>query len=407
MSVNNVTFQQSSAILNALVGQATGKTAVISTEGDFVSVAQTALNLPKDAVVNAISSVIARTIFVNRIYNPKMKGLQKDLPTWGAYMRKLAVVESEWDDSKAHKYPVTFDATESANPMGNGGSVDPWTIKKREIQQTNFLGQSVFQDHYTLFKNQFFPTFRSSQEFGEFVAMIATNMKNKITVAKENISRYLVSNFGAGMIAENNTSRVVKLLTLYNNELGLTGNDAFTATSIMHPDNYPAFIKWAYAKIASIASLMTEYSKLYQTTINNKPVMKATPYEKQKVYILGGDKFAIESRVLADTFHDSYLNKADAEIINFWQGIEEPDKISITPTYTSTSGEVVTSQSAITKTGVFAILFDEDALGWAPLFEDVDPSPYNSAGKYWNLWYSFDIRTFTDFTEKGVIFLLE
>lgn len=407
MSVNNVTFQQSSAILNSLVGQATGKTSVISTEGDFVSVAQTALNLPKDAVINAMSSVLSRTIFVDRIYNPKMGGLIKDLPTWGAYMRKLAVVESEWDDSKAHKYPVTFDATETANPLGNGGSVDPWTIKKREIQQTNFLGQSVFQDHYTIFKNQFFPTFKNSTEFGQFVSMMATNMKNKIAVTYENVSRYLVSNFIAGMIVENNPSRVVKLLTLYNSELGLTGNDAFTATSIMHPDNYPAFIKWAYAKIASIASLMTEYSKRYQTTINNKPVMKATPYNKQKAYILGGDKYAIESRVLADTFHNSYINLADAEIVNFWQGIDEPDKIIIKPTYTNTSGEVVVASDAVTKTGVFGVVFDEDAIGWAKLYEDVDPSPYNSSGKYWNLWYSFDIRTFTDFTEKGVVFLLE
>lgn len=408
MGVNTVTFEQASTILNSLVQQATGRASVISTEGDFVSVAQTALSLPKDAVLNAISSVLAKTIFVNRPYSAKMQGLQKDLPTWGAYMRKLAVVESDWADDKGTKYPVTYDSSQTGSELGNGGSVDPWTINKREVQQTNFLGQSVFQDHYTLFRDQYETAFQNSAEFGSFISMISTNMRNKTEVSYENISRYMVSNFIAGLIKENNTSRVVKLLTLYNSELGLTGTDnAFTATTVMLPDNYPAFIKWAYAKIASIASLMTEYSTRYQTTINSKPVLKHTPYSKQKAYILGGDKYAIESRVLADTFHNSYINLADAEVVNFWQGIETPDKIIIKPTYTNTSGEVVTAQTAVTKTGVFGVLFDEDAMGWAKIHEAVDPSPYNAPGRYWNLWYSYRIRTFQDFTEKGIVFLLE
>ena len=63
MSVNNVTFQQSAAVLNSLVQQATGRSSVIATEADFISVAQTALNLGKDAIFNALTNVLARTIF--------------------------------------------------------------------------------------------------------------------------------------------------------------------------------------------------------------------------------------------------------------------------------------------------------------------------------------------------------
>lgn len=407
MGVNTVTFQQSATILNSLVSQATGKSSVISTEGDFVSVAQLALSLPADAVLNAISSVLAKTIFVNRPYSAKMKGLEKSLPVWGAYMRKLSVVDDDWDDNKAFKYPVTYDSSQTGQELGNGGSVDPWTIKKREVQQTNFLGQSVFQDHYTLFKDQFKTAFRSSTEFGEFVAMLATHMNNKLESTYEAVARYMVSNFIAGLIKENNSSRVVKLLTLYNSETGMTGTEGeYTAATIMLPDNYPAFIKWAYAKIASISSLMTERSVRYQTTYASKPVQKHSPYSKQHAYILGGDKYAIESRVLADTFHNSYINLADAEIVNYWQGIETPDKIIIKPTYTNTSGVLTVAQTAVTQTGVFGLLFDDDAMGWAKMMQDVDPSPYNAAGKYWNLWYSCVIRTFTDFAEKGVVFLL-
>ena len=66
MSVNSVPFQQSATILNSIVHQATGQSSVISTEPDFISVAQTALSLPNDVIINAISGVLARSIFINR-----------------------------------------------------------------------------------------------------------------------------------------------------------------------------------------------------------------------------------------------------------------------------------------------------------------------------------------------------
>ena len=77
MSVNTLTFQQSSAVLNDLVKQATGRSAVINTEADFISVAQTALTLGKDVIFNELSNVLARTIFAIRPYSASMRGLEK------------------------------------------------------------------------------------------------------------------------------------------------------------------------------------------------------------------------------------------------------------------------------------------------------------------------------------------
>lgn len=402
MSVNTLTFQQSSAVLNDLVKQATGRSAVINTEADFVSVAQTALTLGKDVIFNTLSNVLAKTIFAIRPYSASMRGLEKDLPQWGAYMRKFNIVASDWSDDDAYKYPVAFDATQTGNPTGNGLSVDHWVINKRDFIQTNFLGQSVFSDHYTVFEDQLETAFRSSSEFGQFLSMITTDMSNKIELAKENMSRGLVANFIGGLIAENNASRNVHLLTEYNALTGLS----LTATTVFQPDNYPAFMKWVYGRIASVASLFKEMSTRYQTTIDSKPVPRHTPYNKQKMYMLGQDRYQIDSRVLADTFHDNYLKYADVETINFWQGIDTPDKIMVTPTYTNTSG-VATTGEAVTKTGVFALLFDEDAMGWAMIHEKVIPTPINARGEYRNMWYHMRLRCFSDNTEKGVVFLLD
>lgn len=402
MSVNTMTFQQSSAVLNALVQQATGRSAVISTEADFISVAQTALTLGKDVIFNELSNVLEKTVFAIRPYSASMRGLEKDLPQWGAYMRKFNIVASDWKDDDAYKYPVAFDATQSSNPTGNGLSVDHWIINKRDFVQTNFLGQSVFADHYTVFEDQLETAFRSSSEFGQFLSMITTDMSNKVELAKENLSRGLVANFIGGLIAENNSSRIVHLLTEYNALTGLS----LTATTVFQPDNYPAFMKWVYGRIASVASLFKEMSTRYQTTLTGKPVPRHTPYNKQKMYMLGQDRYQIDSRVLADTFHDNYLKYADVETINFWQGIDTPDEVIVKPTYTNTSGVVTTPANAITQTGVFALLFDEDAMGWAMIHENVIPTSVNARGEYRNLWYHMRLRCFSDNSEKGVVFLL-
>ena len=402
MSVNTLTFEQCSTILNSLVQQATGRSSVISTEADFISVAQTALTLGKDVIFNTLSNVLARTIFAIRPYSASMKGLEKSLPQWGAYMRKFNIVASDWKDDDAYKYPVTYDAAES-DPTGNGGSVDPWIINKREFIQTNFLGQSVFSDHYTIFEDQLETAFRNSEEFGQFLSMLTTDMSNKIELSKENLSRGLVSNFIGGLIAENNSSRVVHLLTEYNTATG----GSYTATSIMLPANFAPFMKWVYGRIAGIASLFKEMSTRYQTTLNSKPVPRHTPYNKQKMYMLGQDRYQMDARVLADTFHDNYLKYADVETVNFWQGIETPDKIIVKPTYTNTSGVVTTAGSAITQTGVFAVLFDEDAMGWSMIHNKVIPTPINPRGEYRNMWYHMRLRCFSDNTEKGVVFLLD
>ena len=69
MSVNTMTFQQIATVLTAIVKQATGQTVLAPTDtASFVSVAQTALSVGNDAVMNAISNVLSRTIFSTGIF---------------------------------------------------------------------------------------------------------------------------------------------------------------------------------------------------------------------------------------------------------------------------------------------------------------------------------------------------
>ena len=401
MGVNSLSFQQCSTVLTSLVKQATGRDVVVSTTPDFISVAQTALSLPKDIIYNTLSDVLARTIFAIRPYDSRFMGLEKDLPTWGGYMQKLSIIDDDWDDSKAYAWPVAYDSSQSGHETGDGYSVDQYVIKKRGVQQTNFIGQSVFQDHYTVFDNQLETAFRGPEEFGSFLAMMTTYMSNKIELAKDALSTGLISNLIGTLLVENNSARVVKLLTEYNS---LTGGE-YTASTIFLPDNFGPFMKYCYGRIAAIANKFRAMSTMYQTKISSQNIARHTPYDKQHLYILDDDRYAMESRVLADTFHDNYLTLADVESIPFWQGITTPDKVIVKPTYTNTSGEVTTAANAKTQTGVFALLFDTDAAGWAMVHQNVFPAR-NGAGEYTNFWYNMRLRCFQDNTEKAVVFLL-
>lgn len=403
MSVNTMTFQQIATVLTAIVKQATGQTVLAPTDtASFVSVAQTALAAGNDAVMNAISNVLSRTIFSIRPYSAKFAGLEKDLPRWGAYMRKLSIADSDWADDEAYKYPVTYDA--SQNPAnGDGGMVDQWRIKKPNVLQTNFFGQSVYGDHITITEDQLETAFRSPDELGSFLSLIMTNLSNRLEMSRDAIARGLLANMIGAIVAENDANRNVHLLSEYNAQTGLS----LTATTVYQPANFPSFMKWVYSRVASISDLMTENSTLFQTVITGKPILRHTPVQMQKIYMFAPARHQMDARVLADTYHDTYLKYADVESVNFWQSIRTPDTVNVTPAYTSTAGAVVTPESAVVKAGVFGLMFDEDAMGYALLDRRMLSTPVNASGLYRNIWVHCKQKVFMDNTEKAVLLLLD
>lgn len=402
MSVNTMTFQQIATVLNSIVQQATGQQAITpTTPGEFVSVAQTALSLGNDAVMNAISNVLSRTIFSIRPYSAKFAGLEKDLPRWGAYMRKLSIADSDWADDEAYKYPVTYDANQTPAD-GLGGTVDQWKIKKPNILQTNFFGQSIYADHVTITEDQLETAFRSPDELGSFLSLIMTGLSNRLEMSRDAIARGLIANMIGALIDEGDSNRVVHLLTEYNALTLLNLN----ANSVYEPDNFPGFMKWVYSRIAQISDMMTENSLMYQTVINNKPILRHTPPQYQKVYLYSPARHQIDARVLADTYHDSYLRYTDVESVNYWQSIRTPDSVSITPTYTGTNGSVVTGDP-VTQAGIFGLIFDQDAMGYALLDRRMISTPVNANGLYRNIWVHCKQKVFMDNSEKAVVLLLD
>ena len=389
-------------MFTSLVQQATGQS--LQTPSDtvsFVSVAQVALRADRDSVMNAISNILARTIFSIRPYSAKLTGLDMDTFRWGGMMRKLSISDTDWEDDEAYAYPVFYDASESPAD-GEGGSVDRWKIKKPNVLQTNFYGQSVYADHMTITEDQIETAFSGPEQLGSFLSLLMTNLSNRLEMSNESIRRGLVCNAIGAIYAENNPDRVIHLLTEYNSLTGLS----LDAQSVYEPDNFGAFTKWAYSRVAEITDLFTANSTMFQTVISGKPILRHTPYEMQRIYLYAPFQRQTEARVIADTYHDNYLKYADVETIPFWQSISaKRDEVNVTPSYVDSNG-VLVNGSAVDVKPVFGLIFDRDAMGMTILDRRVLSTPVNESGLYRNIWVHGKQRVVFDNTEKMALLLL-
>ena len=390
-SVNDMSYMQAATILNNIQYQVTGRTDPIENiaPGDFISIGNTVLAAGYDKVLNAITQVIGRTLMSIRPYNRKLADLYMTNMEWGSIIRKLKVADSDFEDAAAFE-------------LVDGQSIDQWTVKKSNVLQLNFYGQNVFDlQSDSIFDYQLDAAFRSPEELNRFFAMVSTRIENQKEQKNESIARMILCNFIAGKLAADNG--IFHALTEYNSDTG----SSLTSTTVYSPSNFPDFVYWLYAKLETLAGLMSERSMIFQINVAGKPINQHTERQNLKVKMYAPFMNAINARVRANTFDNTYLKMADTEPINFWQNILDPSSINCTPTYLTESGILTTAQSAVEESGVIGVMYDVDAMGVVTQKERALATPMNAKGAYSNIWYHWVQKWFTDFTEKGIVIVLD
>lgn len=377
-------------LLNAIVQQATGKSnMVLTSTSSFVSVANTALGISTDALLNAISQVLSKTIFSIRPYEAKFKGLMKDNVTFGNHVRKLSIGDNDWETD------IRYD-------LADGKSVDDQIVSHPKILQTNFYGQNVYSRHYTIFRDQLNIALSSEEEFQRFISMIVQNCNDMIEQCHESTARMTLANFIGGKV-KGDVNNVIHLVTKYNDIAGT----ALTTDTVRQPSNFVPFIKWAFGYIGFISGMLTERSQKFHINVTGKEISRHTPQSKQKLYIFSEYLKDMDASVLSSVYNDNYLKWADHEQVNFWQSIETPDGINIKASYMDVTGAVISDDVGTTTSNIFGVLFDEEAVGITSCGQWSSASRFNARGGYTNFWYHFNDRYYNDFTENGVIFLLD
>lgn len=390
MAANDLSFNQLSTVLNSIVSQATGKTPLtITNTSEFISVAQTALKTGYDPVMQSLSQMMSRSIFSTRPYYRKFGGIQVDNQKWGNITRKLNISDKDWEND------VRFE-------LVDGESVDMYKVNKPNILQTNFYGANVYERSYTIFKDQLDCAFSGPDEFARFLSMVTGNCTDMIEQAHENLARATVANYIGGKV-KGDADSCIHLLTEYNALTGL----ALTKENVYQPANYKPFIDWVYSRIATLTELMTERSQLFHTNITGKTINRHTPLQRQRVYLYAPARFNIESMSLANTYNYNFLKMAYNETVNYWQSIQSPSKINVKPSYLQADGTITTPEVALEQDDIFGVIFDEEALGYTVMNQWSATTPFNAKGGYSNVFFHFTDRFWNDFTENGLVLLLD
>ena len=388
MAVNTMGIEQAYTLVNAIHEQATGQKTIQPTDlSSFISVAQATLQTGYENTLNAISQVLGRTIIAVRPYEEKFKGLEYSADRWGGIIRKINFADT----------PALDDPTYS---LVDGQSIDQYVVKKPNVLETRYVGSNVYKGQYTIFTRQLDVAFSNPQEFASFMSGLMTHFVNERTQWLENLKRSMLANLiGA---KSDMGADVIHLLTEYNSATGLS----LTSQTAIQPANFKGFMEWVYTRVSNLSRLMTERSELFQMVITGKPIMRHTPMEDQRIYM--GSKFldAMSSMVLADTYHDNFLRYADVEAVNFWQAIQNPDSVSVTPVYIDNTGAVVTGTAQVVSP-IVGVMFDRDAIGYNIYQDSLETSPYNADGQFYNLFYHVRVQLQSDLSEKALVLMLD
>lgn len=393
MSVNSLAIEDVRALLNDLHTQVTGQAGITPTNtADFISMAQATLAAGTDKVWSAMQIQLSKTLFSVRPYTRKFSGLLADNIRWGGIVQKVSYVDSDLTTDEAVYHPV------------DGQSVDHWIQKKGDILVTRFTGSDAFQDWITIYDQALRDAFLNEAQLGAFYAAKMQELSNKWEQYLETLARTALGNFIAAKVnlETDFPDGVVHLLTEYNT---LSGQQ-LSATDVYLPANIRPFFQFVRARINTLSRLMTNRSVKFQVAVTGKPVARHTPLSNQKMYLSSAALDIIDTMVNTNTYHDEPLAYADVEGVDYWQAIEAPDKLQLTPVIINEYGQAVEGQEQEIS-NLFGVIFDEDAIVTNTKEYRLESTPLNARGLYRNTWLTSNSQYCNDLTEKGIVLLLD
>lgn len=394
---NSLTPRDVYALMNSIVAQATGQTSLTATDTtSFVSVGETLLRTAAENTINAISTVIADTIFSVRPYRGKLESLRVSQRRWGAQVRKIVNLYDEAEASQ--DWNTDIDLTPK---LADGNSIDMYKIRSPKALQLNFYGTAVLQKHITMYRDQLALAFSSEEEFVRFIDAVMTEFDNEVELLNENKSRLTLINFMAGIHDMNLTE--VDLVDEYNTDHNTTYTRAQLLTTYIED-----FMKYVAAKIKIYSELMTDMrSDLHANITGLSKILRHTPKERQKMIMYNPIFIEAESEVYSGLFNPQYLDIGTFEGVNFWQDPLSPTSINCKPNILDVStGKSADAAAAVSIDYVLGLLFDEEAIGVMPQFDYSSTTPFNSSGGYYNNFLHWRFNSYVDYTENSILFIL-
>lgn len=394
---NTYTPQDVYQLFNNIVKQATGQTNLVAVDtSSFTAIGERLLNVSVENTLNAISTVMSKTLFAVRPYQAKLYTLYRDTQRWGAYTRKLTPLYKELEASS------DWNTNLNPNQLDNGQSVDMYPINKPEMLQLNFIGTKVLQKHITRFRDQLALAFSSEREFMAFNDAIMVEWANEIALTNEQQARLTLINFATGMV-NMNLPGVIDLTEGFNSENGT----AYTRAQIL-TEHLTAFMQYFVSAVKILSDKLTDMSAMYHAQISGYDnLLRHTPKSKQRLIMYSPMFTKAEAMVYSEIFNPIYLDLGRRfERVNFWQSQQKPEQMSATPNILDVDAGNSKNGSLTTIPYVVGMLFDEDAAAVIPQFNYASTTPFNSRGGYYNMYYHWRFNSQVDYTENALLFIM-
>lgn len=407
-----MTPQDGHVILGEVFKQATGQ-AVLGgvNSSNFVSVGEQVLQTGTENTLNAISLVMLRTMIAARPYaakfgliNAENTGVYSHRLRKISFLSDLPLAAGDWNTQLFTNLQGGFDNGSNPNAGGTAQSTaSMWEQHPPVPLEMQFAGSTVWQDAITRYEYQIKQAFRSESDWTAFVGGYLTEKANDIEQQKESFARMTLLNYMAGL-HDLGGDRVINLTAAYNAYAGTTYTSAQLLTTYA-----TEFYEWMVSELRILSDRMTHRSTLYHwspTRTDGKVLLRHTPKDRQRIMLLNPIMERARTKVLPGLFNDQYLKLDQYEGVDFWQSIETPEAISVTPQVLGSNGVALSGDPVSLKT-VVGIVYDVDALMVDYQLDAARTTPIEARKGYSTTWYSMARNGLNDYSENAVLLTME
>lgn len=409
------------AIINAMTAEMFGGEASINAidASTFVSAGEQILAAGTENVINTLSLVLARTIVAIRPYQAKF-ALINNLESGAfsnrirkiSYYAKSAVPTGASNTQLFTNLAMGFD--NGINPDSNGdaqSTESQWLQSAPVALETNFGGGIEWQYPYTIYEEALKVAFRSPEEWAKFLNGFMVSVANDIESEKEAFSRLVVLNALGAVIDCSSVmpGSAVNLTAEFNARF----NQTYTTAQLLST-YFEQFLGYLVSRIKTDSDKMENRSTLFHfspaKTVGSTSYVLPRQTKKADQRLMMISKFwnEAEAFVLPQIFNDQYLKLSNFEKVDFWQNINDPMAISVTPAIPDITGltGVQTAGEAVALDIVLGCLFDKDAIMVDFQFNNAYSTPLEARKKYRTIWNTIRKNPINDLTENIIVYYM-
>ena len=407
------------AIINAMADEMLGKNATIQAidESTFSSVGESIMNAGTENVINTLALVTSRDLVAIRPYRAKFRLINAlDSGMFANRIRKISYYAKESTPTGASNTQLYTNLAMGYDNGQNPSGGTPQSTESMWLQSTPVTYQAYFggaiewQYPYTLYENALKLAFRSPEDWTNFLNGFLVSCANDIESEKEAFSRLVVLNHIAGIydLTASMPGSAINMTAVYNAKYGTSYTTAQLLTTY-----FADFLGVFVSTVKTVSDMMENRSVKYHWSPAKSVggvsyvLPRQTKKEDQRMLMVASFWNDAEALVLPAIFNDQYLKLDNFEKVDYWQNINDPFAVSVTPAIPDVSDPTQqTSGSAVTLSKVLGLLYDKDAMMVDFHLEDVTSSPLEARKHYRTIWNTINKNPINDFTENAVLFYM-